>query len=78
VPEGWKFLGIELNVTFEFASEIVAKNKAGEPAVRSFVHKLIADLVIHIDRANLLENSNGRRKDSVAGVIPRRTASSDC
>ena len=72
-------LGIELHVHFEFRGEIVAEDKAGDPAVRSFVDKLITDFVIHIDGANFLREFEGQEKgvacgsdapaDGVVGVI---------
>jgi hypothetical protein len=68
-------LGIELHVAFEFWGEIVADHETGEPSVRSFVDKLIPDFVIHVAGPNFLENSKGRRKTSLAGVMPRWTAS---
>lgn len=40
-------LGIELHVHFEFWSEIMAQDQAGEPTVWPFVGKLITDFVIH-------------------------------
>ena len=69
-------LGIEFYVPFEVGGEIVADNKTSEPAVRSFVDELITDFVIHPTGPNLLVNSKGRRRVSLAGVMPRRTASS--
>jgi hypothetical protein len=52
-------LGIELHIAFEFWSEIVAEDEAGDPAIRSFVDKLITDFVIHIDGAKLLGEFKG-------------------
>src|ERR1039458_6580274 len=72
-------LGIDLNVALEFWSEIVAKYEAAEPPVRSFMDKLITDLVIHINRANFLgeferqQESFARRgdptMDCIVGVV---------
>jgi len=60
-------LRVELHVPFEFWIEIVADNHAGQPAIRSFVNKLIADFPIHIDRAEFLGEFNGKKKALARG-----------
>ena len=47
-------LVIEFHIGFELRSEIVPYHQPGEPAVWSLVNGLIANLVVHIDRAKLL------------------------
>lgn len=47
-------LVVELHVAFKLGCEIVSDHEPGEPAVWSFVNALIADLVVHVDRAKFL------------------------
>jgi hypothetical protein len=57
----------------------MAEDETGEPAVQSFVDKLIADFVIHIDGAKFLREFEGqeegvarggdRTTDGVVGVV---------
>ena len=46
-------LGIEFHIPFEFGREIVADDEANDPAVRSFVDKLVADFVVDVDWAEI-------------------------
>ena len=69
-------LRINFHVAFEFWSEIVAHHEPGEPAVRSFVGKLISDFVVHIDPADFFgeferqkENFTRRRNPAMDGII---------
>jgi hypothetical protein len=55
-------LRIEFHVHLQFWGEIVADDEAGEPAVRSFVDKLITDLVIHIDGAKFPGEFEGQKE----------------
>ena len=43
-------LRVELDIPFELWSEIVAHHQTGQPAVWSFVNKLISEFPIDIDR----------------------------
>jgi len=61
---------IELYVTFELWSEIVTNDETGEPAIGSFVNKLIADFVIHIDGAKLPGEFKGQKKSLARGCDP--------
>src|ERR1700689_5434659 len=46
-------LVVKLHVEFEFWSEFVAEDEAGEPGVRSLVHELVTDFVVDVDRPKL-------------------------
>src|SRR5271166_3929409 len=60
-------LVIDLQVQFEFFCEFVAQNDAGDPAVRSFVDGLIADLVVHINGAKFLGELKWQEERTVCG-----------
>ena len=63
-------LRIEFDVCFELWSEIVADDKAGNPSIRSLVHKLIADFIIHIDRAKFPGELEGQKESFARGGDP--------
>src|SRR5271163_3976836 len=63
-------LRIELDVCFELWGEIMAEDKAGNPSVRSFVHKLIADFIIHVDGAKFPGELEGQKESLARGGDP--------
>jgi len=63
-------LGIELHVYFEFLCEIVAEDKAADPAVLSLVGKLITDFVIHTNGAEFLGEFEGQEEGIARGGDP--------
>ena len=52
-------LRIELDIPLKLWSEIVADDKARDPAVGSIVDELITDLLVHVDRAKLFHKFEG-------------------
>jgi hypothetical protein len=52
-------LRIELDIPLNLWSEIVADDKARDPAVGPIVDELITDLVVHVDRAKLFRKFEG-------------------
>src|SRR5208283_4503980 len=60
-------LGIEFHIKLEFWSEIVADDEASDPAVRSFVDELIADLIVDIDWAEFLGKFEGQEEGLARG-----------
>src|SRR5580693_5751786 len=55
-------LPVEFDIPLELWSEIMADYKAGKPSIRSFVHKLVADFIIHVDGAKLSGELEGQQK----------------
>ncbi len=66
-------LGIEFHVPFEFGSEIVTHDEAGNPSVRSMVDKLVTSFEIHVNRAEFSGEFHGQQE----GLARRRDAAAD-
>lgn len=70
-------LVVKLHVEFELWSELVADDEAGEPGVRSLMHKLITDFIVHFDGPKLSgkferqQEALARRRDPAAYRVVR-------
>jgi len=61
---------INLHVDLELRSEFMADHQAAEPAVPSFVDKLIADFVVHTDGSKFLREFEGQQESFTSGRDP--------
>ena len=72
---------VELHVEFQLSGDIASHHQAEKSAVRPFVDELVAHLVIHIDRAKLSREFDGKEErlarrsdapvDGIVGVIQK-------